>query len=161
MSRLSVCLMLLGLAACSQGGDGRSNGMAESAASGEASPQVPNEARGSGTDEEVADLNGGFAEAAATPADEAAVTMDVEDAAPGQLWMGSIGGAGDQSCSSTTGGHIDTTPYLFARDGQGTIVSESTDVVVLATNRVDNGGGMKVVFATSRALCEKARRNAR
>jgi hypothetical protein len=82
------------------------------------------------------------------------------DVASDQLWMGSYGGAGDEKCSRTTGGNIDTTPYLFARDGQGTIVSKSTDVVVLATNRVDIGGDMKVVFATSRALCEKARKKA-
>lgn len=103
--------------------------------------------------------------AAAPPAEHTSgdVSTSAHDAAddqPDELWIGAVGGAADQKCTKTTGGHIGTTPYIPVQNGQATILSESDQSVVLWTRRVDTGKDMKTVFGASQAFCEEARKRA-
>lgn len=131
------------LAACSQADGDHKTDVAGNGLAGEAS----------------LDLNEGSTEAA-TAADEVGAGTEGADASSDQLWMGSVGGSGDQTCSRASGGDIASTPYIPVQHGLATILSESSDVVVLWTRRADNGKDMKMVYGTSRAACERARTNA-
>lgn len=149
------------VAACSQGGNQRGNEVAGGDSSAEASTSVDlPEGATSNAGEAGTELNESSTEAV-SPARAGDVESADDAPASDQLWIGSVGGSGDEKCSRTTGGHIGSTPYIPVQQGQAAIISESSDVVILATTRVDNGKDIKIIFATSRTLCEAARRRAR
>lgn len=159
MVRVFIVAVAVSLAACSQADDRNSNEAAGSGFSAEASASTDMQDTNSPADEYGADLNGGStAELSQTGVGD--VKAPEQGAPSDELWIGGVGGDGDEKCSRTTGGHIGSTPYIPVQQGQASIISESSDVVVLATTRVDNGKDMKMIFATSQALCEAARRKA-